>query len=43
MDFSAEMSNPLAAMKYDEGHGYTKGWRLQSNFFLEFALLLNWG
>ena len=36
-DFSAEMSNPLAAMKYDEGYGYTKGWRLQSNFFLEFA------
>ena len=35
-DFSAEMSNPLAAMKYDEGYGYTKGWRLQSNFFLEF-------
>ena len=34
-DFSAEMSNPLAAMKYDEGNSYTKGWRLQSNFFLE--------
>ena len=36
-DFSAEMANPLAQMKYDEGYGYTKGWRLQSNFFLEFS------
>ena len=36
-DFSAEMSNPLAAMKYDEGSSYTKGWRLQSNFFLEWV------
>ena len=35
-DFSAEMSNPLAAMLYDEGNSYTKGYRLQSNFFLEF-------
>ena len=35
-DFSAEMANPLAQMKYDNGNSYTKGWRLQSNFFLEF-------
>jgi len=35
-DFSAEVANPLAQMKYDEGYSYTKGWRLQSNFFLEF-------
>ena len=35
-DFSAEMSNPLAAMKYDEGNKYNKGYRLQTNFFLEF-------
>ena len=35
-DFSADVDNPLAAMKYDEGYGYTKNWRLQSNFFLEF-------
>ena len=35
-DFSAEMANPLAAMKYDEGNRYTKNWRLQSNFYLEF-------
>ena len=36
-DFSAEMANPLAQMKYDNGNGYTKGWRLQTNFFLEFV------
>lgn len=36
-DFSAEMANPLAAMKYDEGNGYTKGFRLQANAFLEFV------
>ena len=35
-DFSAEMANPLAVMKYDEGNSYTKGFRLQSNIFLEF-------
>ena len=35
-DFSAEMANPLAAMKYDEGNRYTKNWRLQTNFYLEF-------
>ena len=35
-DFSADMANPLAAMKYDEGNSYTKRYRLQSNFFLEF-------
>lgn len=36
-DFSSEMANPLAVMKYDEGNSYTKRYRLQSNFFLEFA------
>ncbi|MBP5507410.1 MAG: SusC/RagA family TonB-linked outer membrane protein, partial [Prevotella sp.] len=36
-DFSAEMANPLAVMKYDEGNSYRKGYRLQSNFFLEFS------
>ena len=36
-DFSAEMANPLAQMKYDNGNGYSKGWRLQTNFFLEFV------
>ena len=35
-DFSAEMANPLAVMKYDEGNSYTKRYRLQSNFFLEY-------
>ncbi|MBR5654879.1 MAG: TonB-dependent receptor [Prevotella sp.] len=35
-DFSAEMANPLAVMKYDEGDSYTKRYRLQSNFFLEY-------
>ena len=35
-DFSAEMANPLAQMKYNNGNGYNKGWRLQTNFFLEF-------
>lgn len=36
-DFSADMANPLAQMKYDEGNSYTKRYRLQSNFFLEYA------
>ena len=36
-DFSAEMANPLAQMKYDNGFGYTKVYRLQTNFFLEFS------
>ena len=36
-DFSAEMANPLAQMKYDNGYGYTKVYRLQTNFFLEFS------
>ena len=36
-DISAETSNPLAVMKYDEGNSYTKGFRLQSNAFLEFV------
>ena len=35
--FLDEAHNPLAAMKYDNGNGYNKGWRLQSNFFLEFS------
>lgn len=32
-----EAANPLASMKYNNSMGYNKGWRLQSNFFLEFA------
>ena len=36
-DFSAEMANPLAVMKYDESESYTKRYRLQSNFFLEYV------
>ena len=36
-DFSAEMANPLAQMKYNNGYGYTKVYRLQTNFFLEFS------
>ena len=36
-DFSAEMANPLAAMKYDSGNSYTKRYNLLSNFYLEFA------
>ncbi len=36
-DFSADMANPLAAMKYDEGNSYTNRYRLQTNFFLEFV------
>ena len=36
-DFSADMANPLATMKYDEGDSYTKRYRLQSNFFLEYV------
>ncbi|MBR5729920.1 MAG: TonB-dependent receptor [Prevotella sp.] len=35
-DFSAEMANPLAQMKYSNGNSYSKGWRLQTNFFLDF-------
>ncbi len=35
--FLDEAANPLAAMLYDNSMGYNKGWRLQSNFFLEFA------
>ena len=36
-DFSADMANPLAAMKYDEGNSKTNRYRLQTNFFLEFV------
>ena len=36
-NFLDEAANPLASMKYDNGMGYNKGWRLQTNFFLEFA------
>ncbi len=36
-NFLDEASNPLASMKYNNSMGYNKGWRLQSNFFLEFA------
>ena len=36
-NFLDEAANPLAAMLYDNSMGYNKGWRLQSNFFLEFA------
>ena len=36
-NFLDEAANPLAAMKYDNSMGYNKGWRLQTNFFLEFA------
>ncbi len=35
-NFLDEASNPLAAMKYDNSMGYNKGWRLQTNFFLDF-------
>ena len=36
-DFSAEMANPLAQIYYTRKNRYNKGYRLQSNFFLEFA------
>ena len=36
-DFSAEMANPLAQLDYTRNQRYNKGYRLQSNFFLEFA------
>ena len=35
-DFSAEMANPLAQLDYTRNSRYTKGHRLQTNFFLEF-------
>ena len=36
-DFSAEMANPLAQIYYTRKNRYNKGFRLQANFFLEFA------
>lgn len=36
-DFSAEVANPLAQIYYTRNNRYNKGYRLQSNFFLEFA------
>ena len=36
-DFSAEMANPLAQIYYTRKNRYNKGYRLQTNFFLEFA------
>ena len=36
-DFSAEMANPLAQIYYTRKNRYNKGYRIQSNFFLEFA------
>ena len=36
-NFLDEAANPLASMKYNNSMGYTKNWRLQTNFFLEFA------
>ena len=36
-NFLDEAANPLASMKYDNGNGYTKRYRLQTNFFLEFS------
>ena len=36
-DFSAEMANPLAQLDYTRNSRYTKGHRLQTNFFLEFV------
>ena len=43
-NFLDEAANPLATMKYDNSYGYNKGWRLQTNFFLEFSPLkeLTW-
>ena len=36
-DFSSEMSNPLAEVYYRRNNRYNKGYRLQTNFFLEFV------
>ena len=36
-DFSAEMANPLAQIYYTRKNRYNKGYRLQTNFYLEFA------
>ena len=36
-DFSSEMANPLAQLDYTRNQRYNKGYRLQTNFFLEFA------
>ena len=36
-NFLDEAANPLASMKYNNGMGYNKGHRLQTNFFLEFV------
>jgi len=36
-DFSAEMANPLAQLYYTRNNRYNKGYRLQTNFFLEYA------
>ena len=36
-DFSAEMANPLAQLDYTRNNRYDKGYRLQTNFFLEFV------
>ena len=36
-NFSAEMANPLAQLYYTRKNRYNKGYRLQTNFFLEFA------
>jgi TonB-linked SusC/RagA family outer membrane protein len=36
-DFSSEMANPLAEVYYKRNNRYNKGFRLQSNFFLEFV------
>lgn len=36
-DFSAEMANPLAQIYYTRKNRYNKGYRLQANFYLEFA------
>jgi TonB-linked SusC/RagA family outer membrane protein len=36
-DFSSEMANPLASVYYRRNNRYNKGYRLQTNFYLEFA------
>ena len=36
-DFSAELANPLAQLDYARNNRYNKGYRLQTNFFLEFV------
>ena len=36
-DFSSEMANPLAEVYYKRNNRYNKGFRLQSNFFLEIS------